>query len=163
MGYLFAAPSALEINLALGMETWSQDVHSSGISKRAVDGNFNPEYSANSCASTTSLEHAWWAVDLERSYQLLKVMVTMKNANGNVKIRYDKIRWFYCMSLCLPGVQIPQCTSPISHNAPLCSRNVHTYVCTFLLQNGALWDICPMHCGICGIWENFAWHAGPEQ
>ena len=24
-------------------------------------------------------------------------------------------------------------------------------MCTFLLQNGALWDICQMHCGICGI------------
>ena len=22
-------------------------------------------------------------------------------------------------------------------------------VSTFLLENGALWDICPMHCGIC--------------
>ena len=23
------------------------------------------------------------------------------------------------------------------------------HVCTFLLQNGALWDVCQMHCGIC--------------
>ena len=43
-------------------------------------------------------------------------------------------------------LQIPQCTSPISHNAPFCNRNVH--VCTFLLQNDALWDICLMHCHI---------------
>ena len=35
---------------------------------------------------------------------------------------------------------------PPSHNAPFCNRNVH--MCTFLLQNGALWDICLMHCGI---------------
>ena len=34
--------------------------------------------------------------------------------------------------------QIPQCTSPSSHNAPLWNRNVH--VCTFLLQSGALWE-----------------------
>ena len=29
-----------------------------------------------------------------------------------------------------------------------------TRVCTFLLQNGALWDVCLMHCGICemGLW-----------
>ena len=39
--------------------------------------------------------------------------------------------------------------SPISRNAPLCNRNVHA--CTFLLQSGALWDICLMHCGICEI------------
>ena len=42
----------------------------------------------------------------------------------------------------------PQCTCPISHIAPLCNRNVHT--CTFLLQSGALWDTCLMHCGIYG-------------
>ena len=44
--------------------------------------------------------------------------------------------------------QIPQCIRQISHNAPycnapFCNRNVHT-----LLQNGALWDICLMHCGV---------------
>ena len=39
--------------------------------------------------------------------------------------------------------QIPQCTSLISHNAPFCNRNVH--VCTLLLQNGVLCDICVMH------------------
>ena len=43
--------------------------------------------------------------------------------------------------------EIPQCTSPICHNAPLGNRNVH--VCIFLLQSGALWDICQIHCGIC--------------
>ena len=45
-----------------------------------------------------------------------------------------------------PISQISQCTGPISHNVPFCNRNVH--VCTFLLQNSALWDICQMHCGI---------------
>ena len=39
-----------------------------------------------------------------------------------------------------------KCIRQISHNAPLCNRNVHT--CTFLLQNGALWDMGLMHCGI---------------
>ena len=32
-----------------------------------------------------------------------------------------------------------QWTSPVSHNAPFFFRNVE--VCTFLLQNGALWDL----------------------
>ena len=48
-----------------------------------------------------------------------------------------------------PVAQIPQCTSSISHNPPLCNKNVHI----FLLQNGALGDIwlmhCEMHCEIC--------------
>ena len=42
--------------------------------------------------------------------------------------------------------QIPQCIKQISHHAPFCNRNVHT--CTFLLQNGALWDMGLLHCGI---------------
>ena len=39
-----------------------------------------------------------------------------------------------------------------SHNAPVPYPTVHHFVtemCTFLLQNGTLWDICLMHCGIC--------------
>ena len=39
--------------------------------------------------------------------------------------------------------QIPQCIRQISHNAPFCSRNVHTG--TFLQQNAVLWDMGPMH------------------
>ena len=35
----------------------------------------------------------------------------------------------------------------ISHKIPFYKRNVH--VCTFLSQNGTLWDICLMHRGIC--------------
>ena len=50
-----------------------------------------------------------------------------------------------------PVAQIPQCTSSITHNAQFCNRNMHIHVCTFLLQNGASWDICLMHCGICEI------------
>ena len=44
-----------------------------------------------------------------------------------------------------------------SHNAPLPYPTMNHFVteyanmCTFLLQNGALWDICLMHCGICTI------------
>ena len=44
-----------------------------------------------------------------------------------------------------------------SHNAPIIYHMMHHFVtemcthvmCTFLLQNGALWVICLMHCGIC--------------
>ena len=34
------------------------------------------------------------------------------------------------------------------------------HVCTFLLQNGALWDVCLTHCGICemGPLVIMAWH-----
>ena len=39
-----------------------------------------------------------------------------------------------------------------SQNASVPYPTMHhfvTEICTFLLQNGALWDICLMHCGIC--------------
>ena len=39
-----------------------------------------------------------------------------------------------------------------SHNAPVPYPTMHhfvTEICTYLLQNVALWDICLMHCGIC--------------
>ena len=39
-----------------------------------------------------------------------------------------------------------KCTSPISINATFCDRNVH--VCTFMSQNGDIWDISVMYCGI---------------
>ena len=48
-----------------------------------------------------------------------------------------------------------------SHNAPVPYPTMHHFVtemCTcvhFLLQNGALWDIYPMHCGMC---EMFYWY-----
>ena len=41
-----------------------------------------------------------------------------------------------------------------SHIAPVPYLIMHHFVtemCTFLLQNGALWDVCLMHCGICEI------------
>ena len=72
-----------------------------------------------------------------------------------------------------PNSQISQCVRQISNNALFCNRNVHTHMCTFLLQNGALWDICLTHCEICEIQAVFAvneteifhltishWHSG---
>ena len=68
-------------------------------------------------------------------------MEIQKNRESDVNSRLYEA----CMNR--PVAQIPQCASPIFHNAPLCNRNVH--MCTFLLQNGALWDICLMHCRSC--------------
>ena len=51
------------------------------------------------------------------------------------------------MSITRFNLQILQCSSCISHNAPLCNRCEH--LCTFPLLSGELWDIFLMHCGIC--------------
>ena len=53
-----------------------------------------------------------------------------------------------CWSCNIHFAQMPQCISSISHNAPY--RNWNLYTCTFLLQNGVLWDSGLMYCG---IWE----------
>ena len=46
----------------------------------------------------------------------------------------------------IPVIQIQNCTVP---NPTMHHFVTYAHVCTFLLQNGALWDICLMHCGIC--------------
>ena len=53
--------------------------------------------------------------------------------------------WLWGTSILV--AHIPQCTNTTPHDAPFCNKNVH--MCAHLLQNGALWDICLMHCGIC--------------
>ena len=43
---------------------------------------------------------------------------------------------------------IPQCIRQMSHNASFVTE-MCTHLCTFLLQNDALWDMGLVHCGIC--------------
>ena len=47
-----------------------------------------------------------------------------------------------------PVAQIQQCTSPISRYTPFLTEICTAQLCTFLIQNGALWDICLIHCWI---------------
>ena len=56
------------------------------------------------------------------------------------KFHWPGILFFFCFVF-LTFSQIE------SNNVPFCNRNVN--VCIFLLQNGALWDICLRHYGIC--------------
>ena len=67
---------------------------------------------------------------------------------GNDTIAKQSLRGCWC--LCnRPVAQIPQCTSPISHNASFCNRNMQTFV----LQNDALQDIGMMH----NLWDLWDW------
>ena len=71
-------------------------------------------------------------------------------------------------------IQIPQgCFTGIgaidpdrkSHNASVPYPTMHdfvTHVCTFLLQNGALWDICLMDYGICEMGLLYDCHSANE-
>ena len=62
--------------------------------------------------------------------------------------------WYNMQHCNKPISQISQCIRQISLNAPFCTRNV----CTFLVQNGALWDRGLVHCGIWAmsllLWQN---------
>ena len=57
---------------------------------------------------------------------------------------------------CIPQYTIFNRNKHIS--AHFCYKMVFC-VCRFLLQNGVLWDICLMHCGICemGLWQSHSW------
>ena len=48
---------------------------------------------------------------------------------------------------------VTRCKNPTLHWSVPHPRMRHfvTEMCTFLFQNGALWDICLVHCGICEI------------
>ena len=61
----------------------------------------------------------------------------------NVIDGVDPIYGKMSMAIYSPISQIPQCIKyPTVHNFA-------TEMCTFLLQNGALWDMGLVHCGIC--------------
>ena len=66
---------------------------------------------------------------------------------GRTQPRYCGKRFSYLWIHNRPISQPPQWICIVSHKATFCNRNIH--VCTFLLQNGALWDIRPSHCRIC--------------
>ena len=68
-----------EVNLALNKGTWQRDRYGNSDSRLAVDGNFDPDWSGNSIAMTNVHEMPWWAVDLEKSYQVDRVVVTNRN------------------------------------------------------------------------------------
>lgn len=57
-----AAPA--RANLALGKATNQSGTDYDGVSSRAVDGNRNGEYWANSVTHTTNAANSWWEVDL---------------------------------------------------------------------------------------------------
>ena len=71
------------------------------------------------------------------------------------KISPDMV--LYPPLLLLSVSQIPQCTSPIYHNAPFLLKCAH--VCTFVLQNGALWIIC-LICEMGLLWYKGLCHDG---
>lgn len=64
VGAAAATTGTARTNLALGKTTNQSGTDYSGVSSRAVDGNRNGEYGANSVTHTTNAANSWWEVDL---------------------------------------------------------------------------------------------------
>ena len=62
------------VNVALGKPTLTSSRPE--LSDRAVDGNRNAHYFAGSCTHTDSEMNAWWSVDLQHTYQVVRVDLT---------------------------------------------------------------------------------------
>ena len=105
----------------------------------------------------------YWMTIISQAACVLYRMITSCRSYQYIYIYLYIYTYIYCIcnvylmvtslapgqSYNIPVSQIPQYTSPISYNAPFCSRNVRT--CTCMIQNGTLQDIFLMHCGICEI------------
>ena len=84
-----------------------------------------------------------------------------KNLNcshANQPVKYDVLpywslpRIFLCCLLFMSIAKID--LEHKSHNTPITYPTMHYFVtemCTFLLQKGASWDICLVHCAICNM------------
>ena len=85
----------------------------------------------------------------QSSCDIFHYIIWYRYANFVYEIICETWSWYHRHGK--EGIQLTWFTNPImhqftSHNASSCDRNVHTRA--HLLQNGALWDICLMHCGM---------------
>ena len=66
-------------SIARDTQTWQVSTYAAWGSARAVDGNYAAKMAL--CAMTNNAQHAWWACDLRRSYQVKYVAVTIPTNN----------------------------------------------------------------------------------
>ena len=78
---------------------------------------------------------------------------------------WDSARTCTSCKINKPVAQIPQCTSPISHNAPFYNRNVHicAHFCYKIIHSGlsdALWDLWDWSIAWFQktLWRQWLWH-----
>ena len=73
--YAFSAvePPGVDVNRALGRETWQSGVELDRNSSIAVDGNYDP--TGTLCTYTPQVSYPWWAVDLGTWLEVYKVVV----------------------------------------------------------------------------------------
>ena len=71
-----------EINLARDKRSWSTSVYSSGEASRGNDENFSPTWGDKGCFQVSNAKHAWWGVDLEKTYQIINVVISTRSDSG---------------------------------------------------------------------------------
>ncbi|XP_065051247.1 uncharacterized protein LOC135680930 isoform X2 [Rhopilema esculentum] len=79
-------------NIARGKPTAQSSTHAGGLSKRAVDGNKNPQWNGRSCTHTQRQMYPWWRVDLKRFYLVGKVQLTNRGDCCGNRLRNFEIR-----------------------------------------------------------------------
>ena len=82
----------------------------------------------------------WWSVS--SPWQLVTLLNISHRVNPDGVERFS----WSLRPVMFRNSQIPQCTSPISHNTLFRAE-----MCVFLFLNGALWDMVDVHCGICEL------------
>ncbi|XP_064632413.1 uncharacterized protein LOC135490796 [Lineus longissimus] len=82
------------INLALGKlaRQSSDNSTTTGLAKAAVDGDRTADFSKGSCSLTcSSLARTWWTVDLEKIYQVRKIMIFNRGDCCGTNFRYFSV------------------------------------------------------------------------
>ena len=75
--YSFSAPPK---NLAKGKQAWQVVNHGAYVAGKSTDGSVDPALGRGSCSHTGNRYHAWWAVDLEASYRIDRVVLATRDA-----------------------------------------------------------------------------------
>ncbi|EDO42402.1 predicted protein, partial [Nematostella vectensis] len=57
---------------------------------RAVDGDPNPDYPANTCTHTKGMTDPWWRVDLGSSQPIAEVVITNRDGTYGTQRLWDK-------------------------------------------------------------------------
>lgn len=82
----------VEDGLALGKPTKQSSTANGGYSKRAVDGNTDPDFAKSSCSSTMKEDNPWWYVDLGKTAMVKKVAVYNRGDCCGDSIRNFEVR-----------------------------------------------------------------------
>ncbi|XP_048580701.1 receptor-type tyrosine-protein phosphatase S-like isoform X3 [Nematostella vectensis] len=77
-------------NVALRKTAYQPSTDHSGVATRAVDGDPNPDYPANTCTHTKGMTDPWWRVDLGSSQPIAEVVITNRDGTYGTQRLWDK-------------------------------------------------------------------------